>query len=144
MNRLYRYKGAATYKRTSAMKKSFIPPLIILTATISACGMDFEWFPKVTDTTPPVISISGPVFKNSTGHAPTQTAVSFSADEPATIYYTTNSTAAETAFTPIDFESSPVVGFTINTANTILRFFGIDKSSNNNKSDTKTVTILSP
>jgi hypothetical protein len=144
INRLYRYKRAAINKRISAMKKSFIPPLIILAATISACGTDFEWFPKVIDSTPPVISVSGPTFTNSTGHIRLLSVVSLSADEPATIYYTTNSTAADTAFTPIDFESSPVVVFTITTANTILRFFGIDKSPNLNKSDIKTVTILSP
>jgi hypothetical protein len=127
------------------MKKSFIPPVILIAATISACGsIDFEWFPHVTETTPPVLSISGPIFKNSTGHATLLSIVSFSADEPATIYYTTSSSAAETAFTPIDFESSPVVAFAITTANTILRFFGIDKSSNQNKSATTTVTILSP
>lgn len=128
----------------SVMKKTFIPPLIILAATISACGSDFEWFPKVVDTTPPVISVSGPIFKNNTGHAQLLSTVSFSADEPATIYYTTNSTAADTAFTPLDFTSTPVVGFTVTAANTILRFFGIDKSANQNKSSTTTVTIVSP
>jgi chitobiase/beta-hexosaminidase-like protein len=125
------------------MKKSYIPATIILAAALAACGgTDFEWFPPVTDTSPPVVTVSGPVFTNSTGHAALNSTVSFSANEPATIYYTTNSSAAETAFTPIEFSSAPVLGFTLSAANTALRFFGIDKSSN--KSTTRAVTILSP
>lgn len=127
------------------MKKPYIPALIIMAAVLAACGdTTFEWFPRVTDTTPPVISVSGPVFTNSTGHAAPLSTVSFSANEPATIYYTTNSSAPETAFTPVEFDSSPVTGFTLSAASTILRFFGIDKSANLNRSPTKTVTILSP
>jgi len=127
------------------MKKSYIPALIIMAAALAACGgTDFEWFPSVTDTTPPVVTVSGPVFTNSTGHAALPSTVSFSANEPATIFYTTNSSAAEAAFTPIEFSSSPVAGFTLSAANTILRFFGIDKSANLNRSTTQTITIVSP
>jgi hypothetical protein len=127
------------------MKRSYIPALIIVAAALAACGgTDFEWFPKVQDTTPPVVTVSGPVFTNSTGHAALSSTVSFSANEPATIYYTTNSAAADTAFIPIGFSSSPVVGFTLSAANTVLRFFGIDKSPNLNRSETTTITIIAP
>jgi len=127
------------------MKKSYIPALIIMAAALAACGgTDFEWFPKVTDTTPPVVTVSGPVFTNSTGHAALHSNVSLSANEPATIYYTTNSAAADTAFTPVEFSSSPVVAFTLDAATTVLRFFGIDKSSNLNRSETRTITIIAP
>jgi len=127
------------------MKKSHIPALILMAAVLAACGgTDFEWFPKVQDTTPPVVTITGPVFTNSTGHAALHSTVSFSANEPATIYYTTNSAAAEAAFTPVEFSASPVVAFTLDAATTVLRFFGIDKSSNLNRSTTRSVTIIAP
>ncbi len=128
------------------MNKSLKPGLILLAAALTACGStDFEWFPKVNDTTPPVISLTGPTFRNNSGHATLNTTVvSFSADEPAMIYYTTSATAAESAFTSLDFSTTPVVGFTITAANTILRFFGIDKSPNLNKSTVQSVTIISP
>lgn len=127
------------------MNKSFKPGLILLAAALTACGStDFEWFPKVDDTTPPVVSLSGLTFRNSTGHAPLLSTVSFSANEPATIYYTTNSSADVSAFTSVDFSSTPVPGFTLTTATNILRFFGIDKSPNLNKSTVQTVTIISP
>ena len=125
------------------MKKSYIPAAIILATALAACGgTDFEWFPRVEDTTPPVVAVSGPVFTNSTGHAALTSNVSFTANEPATIFYTTNTSAPDTAFASVEFSSGPVVGFTISAANTILRFFGIDKA--NNRSTTQTVTIISP
>ena len=114
--------------------KKFCTPLLILTAaTISACGSNFEWFPKVPDTTPPDITatISGKtIFNNSTTHVTTLPAsVTFSSTEAATIFYTTNGSDPTTSSASITV-SSPVNGPTITVTDTILKFFGIDKSSN--------------
>lgn len=115
------------------MKKFYAPLLILAVATISACGSNFEWFPKVPDTTPPVITatINGKtIFNNSTTHVTTlPVSVVFSTTETATIYYTTNGNDPTTASTAISV-SNPVNGPSITVTNTILKFFGIDKSSN--------------
>jgi hypothetical protein len=132
------------------MKDIRIPSMIILAAALAACGGDFEWFPKVTDTTPPVIiaTISSSTFQNassSTVHTSALPAsVTFSANEPATIYYTTNNSEPTTASASVEFSSAPVSGPSISVTNTVLKFFGIDKSENKNTSATKTITILSP
>jgi len=133
------------------MKKSYITALIIVAAALAACGgTDFEWFPKVEDTTPPVVTatISNTTFLNSsssTVHASSLPAtVTFSADEPATIYYTTNGSDPSTTSPSLEFSATPVQGPGISVTNTVLKFFGIDKSKNLNKSTTKTVTIVSP
>jgi hypothetical protein len=133
------------------MKKSYIPALIIMAAALAACGgTDFEWFPKVTDTTPPVVvaTISNATFRNTssaTAHVSSLPAtVTFSADESATIYYTTNGSDPLITSPSIEFSSAPVPGPGISVTNTILKFFGIDKSANLNRSTTQTITIVSP
>jgi chitobiase/beta-hexosaminidase-like protein len=133
------------------MKRMHIPSLIALAAALAACGgTDFEWFPKVTDSTPPTITatISGSTFQNTsstTVHTSALPAsVTFSATEPATIYYTTNNTDPTTSSASVEFSSAPVSGPTISVTNTILKFFGIDKSENKNKSATRSITIISP
>lgn len=134
------------------MKKSYIPALIIMAAALAACGgTDFEWFPPVTDTSPPIITatISNVTFQNNSTAATVHTSalpatVTFSADEPATIYYTTNGNDPSTTSPSIEYSSSPVAGPGISVTKTILKFFGIDKATNLNKSATRTITIVSP
>lgn len=134
------------------MKKSYIPALIMMTAALAACGdTTFEWFPRVTDTTPPniVVTVSNTTFQNNSTAATVRTSslpatVTFSANEPATIYYTTNSTDPTTSSASVEFSSGPVSGPGISVTKTVLKFFGIDKSENKNKSDIKTITVVSP
>lgn len=116
---------------------------------IAACGSNFEWFPAVQDTTAPTVTaqISGiQIFNNSSTHVSTLPAnVIFFANEPATVYYTTNgseptASSASVAITSAGGSTGP----SISVANTILKFFGIDQSDNKNKSTTQTNTIKSP
>lgn len=111
---------------------------------IAACG-NLEWFPKVTDTTPPTISaaINGvPIFNNRTTHITTAAYVTFSANEAATIYYTTNNidptnTSASVVVPP----NNGVNGPWISAATTILKYFGVDASSNSSSIQTHTINI---
>jgi hypothetical protein len=128
------------------MKKFRTPLLILTAATLAACGSNFEWFPKVADTAAPVITatISGKtIFNNSTTHVTLPADVIFSASEAATIYYTTNGTNPTTASASIDYPAQ-VTGPSITVTDTILKFFGIDKSSNKNSSAIVSGTIKSP
>lgn len=125
-------------------------PLMALAATISACGSDFEWFPKVDDTFAPTVSASiagKSIFNNGTTHVSTlpQT-VTFSANEPATIYYTTNNSEPTTASASVDIATgnSSATGPTISITSTVLKFFGIDKATTPNQSATVTNMIKSP
>lgn len=115
------------------MKKIYTPLLILAAATISACGSNFEWFPKVPDTTPPVITATirdKTIFNNSTTHLSTlPSTVTFSATEAATIFYTTNGSDPTTASASINYPSQ-ANGPSITITDTILKFFGMDKSSN--------------
>jgi hypothetical protein len=130
------------------MKKFCAPILILAAAGLSACGSNFEWFPKVADTTPPVITatVGNSAFSNnSTTHVSSLPAsVSFTSNEAATIYYTTNGSDPTTSSPAVDAGTSPVAGPTITLTNTVLKFFGIDKSSNKNSSTIHSGTIRSP
>lgn len=125
------------------MRRLHTLTLILTAAALSACGSNFEWFPKVADTTPPVITatVGGNTFtNNSTTHVSSLPAiVTFSANEAATIYYTTNGSEPTTSSTSVAATAS-VVGPTITLTNTILKFFGVDKSAN--KSATQSGTII--
>lgn len=129
------------------LKKFF--PTVAIVLTLSACGSNFEWFPKVDDTTAPAISatVSGkPLFDNRTTHLSSLPAtVTFSANEPATIYYTTNGSDPTKSSASVDIPStnSSATGPSIIT-DTILKFFGIDKSTKQNQSATITTHIKSP
>jgi hypothetical protein len=129
------------------MRRLYTPALILTAAALSACGSNFEWFPKVADTTPPVITatVGGNTFtNNSTTHVSSLPAiVTFTSNEAATIYYTTNGSEPTTSSTAVDATSS-VVGPTITLTNTVLKFFGIDKSANKNSSAIQSGTIKSP
>lgn len=128
-------------------------PLAAITLTISACGgSDFEWFPPVSDTTAPAISatvasdsspgVSKPLFANRTTHVSSYPAtVTFSSNEAATIYYTTNGSEPTTASASANSVTGPWP--TIIT-DTVLKFFGIDKATQPNQSTTVTTYIKSP
>jgi hypothetical protein len=129
------------------MEKTKILVLIAIAATLSSCGSNFEWFPKTSDTTAPIVSASiagNTIFNNRTTHVTSLPAiVTFSANEAATIYYTTNGDAPTTSSNSVSVTSSAgATGPAISLTNTILKFFGIDKSSNS--SAIQTGTIKSP
>jgi len=131
------------------MKLIKIIPALAIVSTISACGEDFEWFPDVEDTFAPSItaSISGsPLFDNRTTVVSLPATVTFSANEPATIYYTTNGAAPSTTSASVNIAvaNSATLGPTITITNTVLKFFGIDKSTRLNQSNTVTTYIKSP
>lgn len=130
------------------MNLNKIIPALALTATLSACG-DFEWFPDVEDTFAPGVtaSISGnPLFDNHTTVVNLPATVTFSANEPATIYYTTNGSAPTTSSASVNIPSAntSAQGPAITLTNTVLKFFGIDKSPKLNQSTTVTSYIKSP
>lgn len=125
-------------------------PFLALAASISACGSDIEWFPDVDDTFAPTVSASiagKSIFNNATTHVSTlpQT-VTFSANEPATIFYTTNGSepTATSASVNIATGNASATGPSISVTNTVLKFFGIDKATTPNQSATVTNTIKSP
>lgn len=116
---------------------------------ITACGSNFEWFPKVADTTPPTVTakISGiQIFNNSSTHVTSLPAnVIFYTDEAATIYYTTNGNdPTESSPSVVISSAAGATGPSITATSTILKFFGIDTSTNKNRSTTQTGTIKSP
>lgn len=129
------------------MKKFYTPLVILVAATLTACGSNFEWFPKVADTSPPSITatISGKtIFNNSTTHVTTLPAsITFSASEATTIYYTTNGADPTTASASIDYPAQ-VTGPSITVTDTVLKFFGIDKSAGKNSSTIVSGMIKSP
>lgn len=130
------------------MNLNKIIPLAATALALSACGSNFEWFPKVEDSTPPTVSatISGQtLFNNHTTHVNSLPAtVTFSSSEAATIFYTTNGTDPSTSSASVDVTTTSVSGPTITITDTILKFFGIDKSAKKNKSTTVTSTIKMP
>jgi hypothetical protein len=113
------------------MKKISIPIVILMAATLSACGSDFEWFPKTADTTAPTVrgSIGTLSFSNNTTIYPSlpNTASLLGTDtasEPVTIYYTTNNTD------PTIAANTYTSSFTIENNSWTLRFFGKDTAGN--------------
>jgi len=131
------------------MKLIKIIPALAIVSTIAACGEDFEWFPDVEDTFAPSItaSVSGkPLFDNRTTLVSLPAMVTFSANEPATVYYTTNGSAPSTASASVNIATanSSAEGPSITITNTVLKFFGIDKSARLNQSNTVTTYIKSP
>lgn len=127
------------FERKSAMKISHIIMIVAVSFAVAACGgSPFEWFPKTADTTPPNITatINGAaIFTNRTTHTSLPANVTFSADEPATIFYSTNGSEPSSVYVP-------GTNVLISLADTILKFFGRD--SDNNQSATISVTIKSP
>ena len=128
------------------MGKIGILTLIIIAATLSACG-NFEWFPEYADTTAPTVSATvagNSIFNNRTTHVTSLPAsVTFFSTEAATIYYTTNGNNPDTSSAAIAVSSSGgSAGPSITVTNTILKFFGIDQSSNS--SAIQTGIIKSP
>lgn len=128
------------------MKTIKILFIMIIAAAVSACGSNFEWFPKVTDTTGPTVTatVGGKTFtNNSTTHVTALPAsVTFFTTEAATIYYTTNGNTPTTSSTAVVTTANTAAGPSISVTDTVLKFFGIDSSSN--ASAIQSGTIKSP
>jgi len=136
------------------MKLEKMIPAMALVLTLAACGSDFEWFPSdynQIDNTPPAVSASvasKPLFNNGTTHLtslnPPPNVIFFSV-EAATIYYTTNNTEPTDQSPSVDVptNNTSVTGPSI-IQDTVLWFFGIDKSVNRNRSAKIRSTIKSP
>ena len=97
----------------------FSAPLII-----NACGSNIEWFPSVTDTTPPTVSASiagNAIFNNHTTHVASLPAnVIFTATEATTVYYTINGNTPNTSSPSVDIlSSSGTTGPSISLTTTI-------------------------
>ncbi|HZV81047.1 MAG TPA: chitobiase/beta-hexosaminidase C-terminal domain-containing protein [Geobacteraceae bacterium] len=123
-------------------------PTLAIALTLSACGSNFEWFPPVADTTAPKVSatIEGKTFANNTTALvrTLSTTVTFNSNDPATIYYTTNGNEPSTSSPSVNIASSfsSAQGPSIGITNTILKFFGVDKSPQLNQSATLTIKIV--
>jgi hypothetical protein len=124
--------------------------IIVISAvalTLAACGSNFEWFPTVTDTAAPTVTATAngnKLFSNRTTHFTPPLVVRFSASEPATIYFTTSGSEPSTASPSVEYSTSGVDGPSITATDTILKFFGIDKSTKKNQSATQTHFFKTP
>lgn len=107
---------------------------------LASCGGNFEWFPEAgtattvpasTDNTAPVTTANpgGKTFSSSF-------AVSLTADEPATIYYTTSGVDPTTS-SAHGVNTVPNIPISITT---ILKFFAVDSSGNKETIKTETYT----
>lgn len=110
------------------MKRLSIPAFVLLATALTACG-DFEWFPPVSDTTPPNLywrDDKGP-FTNNTANLSTPRTISVSGNDstsnPVTIYYTTNGSTPTTSSLTY---SQPV---TVSDSSWVLSFIGYDKAT---------------
>ena len=142
------------------MRKFRTPLLLLTAATISACGSNFEWFPKNSTnsaTTVPAITttVGGVRFKNtSTIHVSVLPApIVFSSTGAVTIYYTTNGNdptgSPNQVQLNIGSNGSAVTGASITVTNTILKFLGVATSTVNGttvtaQSQVESGTIVSP
>jgi len=130
------------------MKKLSNTALLLAAAALSACGgSTFELFPDYKDTSGPTVtaSIAGTTsFRNNTTHVSTlPAAVTFTADEAATIYYTTNGSDPTVASSSITASANtPTSGPSITITSTILKFFGVDSLAN--ASSITRTTVVSP
>ena len=129
------------------MKKISNVAFLLIAATLSACGSNFEWFPSYVDTSAPTItaSISGTTsFSNNTTHVSALPAtVTFISNEAATIYYTTNGSDPTIASSSVAASANTsTTGPSITVTDTILKFFGVDTLSN--ASSIQRNTIVTP
>ena len=130
------------------MKKLSNAALLLAAAALSACGgSTFELFPDYKDNSAPTVTASianFTSFRNNTTHVSAlPAAVTFTADEAATIYYTTNGANPTTASPSVTAsKNTPISGPSITITSTILKFFGVDTLSN--ASSIQRNTIVSP
>jgi len=129
------------------MKKLSNTAVLLAAAVLSACGgSTFELFPDFKDTSGPTVTASianFTSFRNSTTHVSSfPAAVTFTADEAATIYYTTNNSDPTTASPSITASANtPISGPSI-TVSSVLKFFGVDSLAN--ASSITRTTVVSP
>lgn len=96
---------------------------------VDSTPASFSWTVILSDTTPPTVTASPPG-----GTYTSAQSVTLSANEPATIYYTTNGSTPTT--------SSPVYSSPISVSTTTtLKFFGRDAAGNSSPVSTQTYTI---
>jgi hypothetical protein len=136
------------------VKLATIILLAALICTIAACGSNFEWFPDPADNIRPTITatVDSAVFGNNSSSTIRTATVSsfpvtvdFSANEPAVVYYTLDGSDPTTAAARvnIDVEGDLVAGPVITDNNTTLKFFGVDKSREKNRSVIQRILIKS-
>lgn len=118
---------------------------VILVAGMAACGGgggDSTTPPPATDTTPP-ITVANP-FGGTYGTAPT---VTLTANEPASVYYTTDGSEPMVGGASTMSGPSPIANIIIGAGTTVLRFFAVDLAGNREtsiKTATYVVDLVSP
>ena len=110
----------------------------VLFLALATCIKVFGWVPptEAAETTLPVINaeVNGTVLVTSTSnHVILPATITFTADKPVTIYYTTNGTDPTTATTTlsrIEADSGTATGPTINSIDSVLMTIGEDRDGN--------------
>jgi len=132
-----------------ALKPIKAAVISIVLSLLAGCGSNFEWFPDAgtsstssttaTTTVPAAADKTAPVTTaNPAGKTfSNDFAVTLTANEPATIYYTTSGADPTTA-SAHGVNTVPNIPISVTT---ILKFFAVDSSGNQETIKTETYTI---
>jgi len=122
--------------------------ILISMSLFAGCGSDFEWLPEAstasTSATPPATTVTAadntaPVTTADPGSKTFSSSftVTLTANEPATIYYTTSGVDPTTG-SAHGANTVPNIPISVST---ILKFFAVDSSGNQETIKTETYTI---